>query len=231
MIAPLPLLQEGKQASPMQHAKDPRHRYSSMWILDSSKLNVRLYLFGDAKLCRAVLAEGDQSVSHYSFDVPPITFIGAGGRTGTAQADCEFHHVDGQVSQETICMNPKANPDDEEKLAALRNAASATGIRYSVFSRSDLKGKEKFIDNWIVLLGCINRARPDIHPCFAEIDALENCLRLEKQPTLGRLLSIDGIDRARMLAVIGRALQLGAIRTNLTTALFGRSSIISAAIE
>lgn len=189
-----------------------RNPRTNLWFFHSPKNERRLAIMGDLPFYLIVLLEGDTHVQAYSVD-------------------------DHAHACSTSCIRVRLRSGRTEVWQIRRKGSSGAGEvaralssgaldSKSVFLKTDdeIRGRELFIDNWLLLCSAITRAIA--HPSDEEIATLLHVRSVATSATFGELLDMGG-DRSTMLAVVARALQSGAIMTDLDTKLFGESSMLT----
>lgn len=208
--------------------KQRRRHQSNIWFFDSPKNNRRFTITGDVAFMHFVLLEGDLSVESYDPDPPPVN-ASIDGEVRQTKLDAHVRlktgHIEWWEFKRLQDSGPSREGRSQPQLSAQAQAAAIAGVPYRVKTDLDLKHKEIHFDNWLTLCAGISRCRNQ--PLYREADMLADRFAIQKAIRFGSLLDIPEIDPAHMLAVVALSLQAGTVETNLESALFGRTSILT----
>lgn len=209
-------------------AKQRRQHLSNLWFFDSPKINRRFPISGDATFMHIVLLEGDAAVIGYNATPTPHQ-IHVDGELREIRVDVHVFFNDSRVEWWAIKRANNDGPSNtatvRQQLSAAVQAAESAGAQYRIKTDAELKNQEIRFENWLNLCACINRCRNlSLH---AETQVLHDRLNLHQSVVVETLLEAPGVDPALMLAAIAKALQGGAVFTELNRTLFGTNSILS----
>jgi hypothetical protein len=183
-------------------------------------------LLGDMRYMGAVTLTGDVRVAHFT-DEPDVAIAFQGPKGESLRTNPDF--IATLVGAGTRWVSTIARREQKivvtARIDALNVAAQQAGAVHEVIYRKDVN--DIFFDNWAMLSARMNCADPDRFDCGFEQGILSAALRSGKSVTLETLLSVKGVDSARMLSSLGFALMKGVAKTNLTTALLSLASEIS----
>lgn len=222
--------QLSRQVAIFPALKKRRQHQSNIWFFDSPKNNEILTISTDLAFMHLVILEGDTSVLRY---VPGSTSLieDAQGTHHDITSDAQVYRRDGTIEWWDFKRIQRASRaskrSDEERRgeSKVEQAACAAGATYHMKTDLELANQEILFDNWLTLCAAITRCRGQF--LGRESDAFSQRTSLQHAVTLENLINLPGIDVACMLSVAALALQEGIVRTNLTTQLFGRSSLLS----
>lgn len=192
---------------------------SNVYVFDSPKGNDRLVIAGDLPFMWALIAEAEPSITGYFLE------------------RCSDSETDARSLQMKVYYRDNRSElwrfiNDEEIVRQRKGAAVPAKDKPQPVSDSPfvnkgivaLRRKSKRIDNILLLCSMFNRARGS--NVWYEARHLDETLYEKGESTLAELLRIDGIDPARMLAVIALRVLGGSVTTDLDSRLFGRTSVI-----
>lgn len=182
-----------------------------LWYFQSPKNKRRFVLCGELLFLLAIAFEADRSVLSYE----PCESAEDVALPSVERAHLRAHDAHGNTFSYLTyrTRNPAAKRTKRPNLSGV-----------SVITDEWLYERRVLLDNWIFLCAAINRVR---HSAWhAEADAMHGTLTSTRGCTLGELLTLPGIDRARMLGAIGDALQRGIAECDTTGTLLTLNSHI-----
>jgi len=173
-----------------------------------------------------ILLEGDPNVQNYSFVGDPFCLQGRAPRE-EVPGYVDVTQLNGEHTW--ICVKRSSIAGTgERKENVVRNlvkeSASEAGAAYAEYSELELRGRELEFENWLILCGCINRAK-DL-PDYVELSRYLRLVRANSGIAVRTLLEEKDCDPAVMLAVIARSLQSGTAVTELRKAPFCLETVI-----
>ncbi len=206
-------LRVSTSSTPMQAAKKRGASVANIWHFQSPKNRKRVVFVGDLVFMYAVIIEGDVNVENYQINDMEIDVCVEGTiqsftpaikvqLTNGSTEWIDFQSIRGRGKTSTM-------------VAGVHQVMRPVfpGI-YRIVTDKDLLGSYVLFENWLNLCGMINRCRHLF--CGNEDEILLNFFRQNKQIPLSLLLDSEGVDRARMLASVARALQAGIITADLS---------------
>ncbi|MGB9989867.1 hypothetical protein [Pseudoduganella rhizocola] len=203
--------------------KARRTPQSNVWFFDSPKNNTRLSIETDLAFMHLVLLEGDPSVVRYwpvqrgEYNLPAAA--GTSTRIDRRDGSQEWWHFKRVTRTERRAATAKASERNE-----VRDAAQSAGAVYLIKTDTDLRDEVFRFDNWLTLCAAMTRCRG--HFLGHEMDRIAQRLDLQDAVTLKALLTLEDADPALMLAAVARALQAGAIATELKLRRISYDSLI-----
>lgn len=223
----LPIWDDGEIITHDALFSDPKFRTQNRWLYYTPKTRQLLAMAGTLRFILAVLLTGDRTVKTFGTVCPATTYFSPKGKMLSVAADFAVELKNGERQWITTLEMVKRDDASERRLNQLRKLAEEKGVEYRLFLKADVKKRTVEFDNWALLsarMNCADLKRFNLHN---ERIVLSNAFKVRKSVRVGDLLDTDGVDRARMLAVLGYGLMDGILSTNLTTALFSLDSQIS----
>lgn len=182
-----------------------------LWYFQSPKNKRRFVLCGELVFLLAIALEADRSVLSYE----PCESAEDEALPDAERPHLRSHDVRG-CTFSYLTMRTR-NPASKRT-----RRAAPPGI--SVITDEWLYERRILLDNWIFLCAAINRVRHS--PWHVEANGLHETLTRTGGSSLGELLALPAIDRARMLGAVGDALQRGIIECDAATSLITLNSQI-----
>jgi hypothetical protein len=184
-----------------------------LYYFQSPKNGKRFVICGQLSFCLAILLEADLNVTGYEPRLSRGSSDILASLRGGGQIEYETRYVPDGVRAPTI--------------SSLTDGIEAGTTQAPLRTITDrfIRSRQVQIENWIFLCSAINRARR--HSCADEADVMSTMLVRFGSVSIDTLLAQEGIDKACMLAAIGRALQFGAVVCDTENSPLTRLSTVS----
>ncbi|REG49544.1 hypothetical protein B0G80_5918 [Paraburkholderia sp. BL6669N2] len=190
----------------------------NIWTYYSPKHNHAQYVVvNNLTYIWAMLAEGNPEISWYRPSELVVAYVDERGRSRKTSASFSVGRSDGR--SEWISMAADGDDLASSTLArqVLEDAAKRAGAEYSVFTEKSIARKDIEIENWAVLVACMNRGRRNRFMLDFETRIIADSLNDAGRVTVFDLLGTPGVDEGKMLAAIGFSIAGGSTQTNLKT--------------
>jgi len=213
-------------ASPLSTIRQRAGKVANLWIYESPKNRKRLTVAGDVVFMHMILLEGDPDVQNYAFVGDPFCLQGPAPRE-ELPGYVDVTYVNGEHTWIRVKRSSIAGTD-RGKESVVRNRIKERALEaraaYAEYSELELRGRELEFENWLILCGCINRAK-DL-PDYVELSRYTRLVRANSGISVRTLLEEEDCDPAVMLAVIAKSLQCGTAVTELRKASFCPETVI-----
>lgn len=206
--------------TPLSAIRKRKQKVSNLWIFESPKNNRRLTVSGDVPFMHLVLLEGDIAVAGYDLVDDPFK-VSSSSDSGYVRV--RLH--DGNQYWLLIGRQGRKNTGKADRPPIpdqLQEKAASAGVQVHRRTELELIGKEILVDNWLTLCAIMTRARSC--PSYLETQQLLAALSRHESLRVCDVLALANVDPAIMLFVVAKALQSGAVQTELSRRLFGMHS-------
>ena len=211
-----------QKVNSMKAVRSEDRGLTNLWIFESNKGAGRFSITTDISFAMFILLEGDTRIKSYE-PYPDISkYIPANCKKLKPTALAKQH--DGKKIFLQCSYEPEKLADH---LMAYKTFVSShpDAIGYEVICSDEIWKQKIFIENWIFLSAAINRSKR--FGRFHEMRVIKKmiltdgvALRLEE------LLAAPDVDDALMLGAVAWLLQQGTLKSDLTSQIFGYTSII-----
>ncbi|MFL9910465.1 hypothetical protein [Paraburkholderia sp. RL17-337-BIB-A] len=187
---------------------------NTVTFIDFEKVPKRFVIYGQLLLVSLVLKEWDPAVETF--------WMGQGDREVTADnpaydasAPVISRYRDGACVWET-CIQEQPKSSEARAATKCRELdAAMSGAKHRIFTRLDGLAAAVRFENCLFLNSLIQRVPMDRFTCRIERRILDDVLSDEGCTSLDDLLGKRGIDVAKMLASVGRAIHTGRVTADL----------------
>lgn len=203
---------EGATPSPLS-LRELVGKKVDLWYLRSPKNACRFVLSGEPLYLLAITLEANLQVRSYS----PC---GATDNDTTDKFEPQLssQSVDGVITNYyTVRLR-----GSKARRSKFENVVEKDGIR--IVTDEWLYEQRILIDNWIFLCAAINRVRKS--HLFGEVDVLTSAVSKTRNHSLGELLALPEIDKAKMLGLVASMLQKGTASFDTASEPLTRNSVI-----
>lgn len=206
-------LRVSTSSSPMQAATQRGASVANIWHFQSPKNKKRFIFVGDMAFMYAVIIEGDANVEAYQINGIQVD-ICVEGTVQSLTPAIQVQLTNGTtewIDFQSVRGRGKVSAKIGHIFQVLR--PSSSGI-YRIVTDKQLLGSYVLFENWLNLCGMINRCS-HLYPTH-EDEVLLSTVQQKERIQLSVLLNSEGVDPARMLASVARALQAGIITADLS---------------
>ncbi|AMV47769.1 hypothetical protein [Paraburkholderia caribensis] len=191
----------------------------------SNVLQAMVWLAGPLRIKFAVLLEIEAGVTAYTFSVPIQIPVSIGGADFNISPDVELIRF-GKKIWVTIEERPPETAHWKARMKAINEVARARGIEHRIFSDKDFEKLEVYYENSMFLMPKMSSVTPDRFDLYEEEEAFSKRICENPNPSLEELLTLPGINAARMMSVVGRNIRKGKACANLKDEMFTLLSIV-----
>ncbi|MYM39684.1 hypothetical protein [Duganella qianjiadongensis] len=185
-----------------------------LWYMRSPKNNCRFVLSGEPLYLLAITLEANQQVRSYS----PCGTDENPDNLDTLVPQLCSEDLAGAITKYYTVRLRGSKP----RRSKFQDVAEKDGIR--IITDEWLYDQRILIDNWIFLCAAINRVR-NSH-LFGEVDVLAAAVSRSRSWSLGELLALPDIDKAKILGLVASMLQSGTAFFNTASEPLTRNSVI-----